>query len=182
VAAGAALCVGCGGSDPASIRRESDAVDPTRCRPSQFRIANGAQVTPATGQNPLSIVLTNRNAKPCLVKGYPTVSLLDAHGRRLPFRVSHRGDQMVTSRPPVGVRVPPRRSAYFVLNKYRCDLGNLRVAKRMRVALPGIDTSARLTLAIPTYPVIAYCGRNDPGSVLTVSPVEPTLAAALAHG
>lgn len=182
VAAGAVLCVvGCGDSRPASARSESDAVRPTPCRPSQLRIGNGAQVSPATGQNPLSIVLTNRSAKPCVVKGYPTLALMEAHGKRLPFRVSHSGDQMVTSRPPVAVRILRRRSAFFVLNKYRCDLGNLNVAKKLRVALPGVDTSARLTVAIPTYPVIAYCGRNDPGSVVTISPIEPTLADALAH-
>jgi hypothetical protein len=180
--AGAALCVlGCGDSQPASARSESAAVRPTPCRPSQLRIANGAQVSPATGQNPLSIVLNNRSARACVVRGYPAVAAMDAHGNRLPFRVSHSGDQMVTSRPPVAVRLLPRRSAFFVLNKYRCDLGNLNVAKRLRVAVPGVDTSARLTVAIPTYPVIAYCGRNDPGSVITISPIEPTLADALAH-
>jgi hypothetical protein len=157
-------------------------VRPTPCRPSQLRIANGAELSPATGQNPLSIVLTNRSARPCVIYGYPAIAFVDAHGKRLPFRVSNSGDQMVTSRPPVAVRVLPRRSAFFVLNKYRCDRGNLKVAKKLRVALPGVHTSARLPLAIPTYPVIAYCGRNDPGSVVTVSPIEPTLAAALRHG
>jgi hypothetical protein len=153
---------------------------PPPCQPSQLRIRNGPEVSPATGQNPLSIVLTNRSAKPCMVKGYPAIAFVDAHGKRLPFRVSHRGDQMVTSRPPVAVWVRPHRSAFFVLNKYRCDLGNLAVAKKLRVALPGSQTSARLVLAIPTYPVIAYCGRKDPGSVVKVSPIEPILKAALA--
>jgi hypothetical protein len=139
-------------------------------------------VSPATGQNPLSFVLTNRSAKPCVVKGYPTIALINAHGQRLPFRVSHNGDQMVTSRPPVAVRVLPRRAAFFVLNKYRCDVGSLNVAKKLRVALPGVRTSARLTVAIPMNPVIAYCGANDPGSIVTVSAIEPSVEAALAHG
>jgi Protein of unknown function (DUF4232) len=117
---------------------------PPPCQPSQLRIRIGPEVSPATGQNPLSIVLTNRSAKPCMVKGYPAIAFVDAHGKRLPFRVSHRGDQMVTSRPPVAVWVRPHRSAFFVLNKYRCDLGNLAVAKKLRVALPGSQTSARL--------------------------------------
>jgi hypothetical protein len=181
--AGAALFVlAWGHSEPASGRSQSEALRSTLCRPSQLRIANGFQVSAATGQNPLSFVLTNRSAKPCVLDGYPTVALLDAHGNRLPFRVSHSGDQMVTSRPPVAVRVLPRRSAFFVLNKYRCDLGNLKVAKKLRVALPDVRTPARLTVAIPMYPVIGYCGGNDPGSVVTVSPIEPTLGAALAHG
>jgi hypothetical protein len=183
VAAGALLSVvGCGDSQPASAKSASDAVRPTPCAGAHLRISKGAQVSAATGQNPLSAVLTNRSGKPCVVKGYPTLVFLDAHGKRLPFRVSHRGDQVVTSDPPVAVRVLPRRSAFFVLNKYRCDLGNLEVARKLRVALPGVYASSRLTMAIPTYPVIAYCGRNDPGSLITVSPIEPTLADALAYG
>jgi Domain of unknown function (DUF4232) len=151
------------------------------CRQSQLRISNGPEVSATTGQNPLSFVLTNRGAAPCVVNGYPNVAFLDAQGRRLPFAVSHRGDQMVTSGRPVAVRILPRRSAFFIVNKYRCDLGDLRVAKKLRTGLPSVSTSAWLTV-IPRYPLIAYCGRNDPGSTVTVSPIEQTLEAALAHG
>jgi Domain of unknown function (DUF4232) len=185
---GVAVCgaavglAGCSHLQSDSSRSQSEAGRSTTCHPSQLTIANGFQVSAATGQNPLSVALTNRSATPCVVNGYPTVALLDAHGKRLPFRVSHSGDQMVTSRPPVAVRLLPRRSAFFVLNKYRCDLGNLKVAKKLRVALPDVRTPARLTVAIPMYPVIGYCGGNDPGSVVTVSPIEPSLEAALAHG
>jgi hypothetical protein len=183
VAAAAALgVVGCSYFQPDSTRSQSGAARSRPCRPSQLRIASGAQLSPATGQNPLTVVLTNRGANPCTVNGYPTVALVDAGGKRLPFRVSHSGDQMVTPRPPVAVRVLPRRSAFFVLNKYRCDLGALEEARKLRVALPGVHTTARLTLTIASYLFIAYCGRDDPGSVVTVSPIEPNLGAALAHG
>ncbi len=165
----------------ASAPSRSGTLHPIRCRPSQLSIANGPDVSPATGQNPLSFVLTNRGAKACVLDGYPTVALLDARGKRLPFRISHGGDQMVTSRPPVAVRMLPRRSAFFVLNKYRCDLGSLKVAKTLRVGFPGVHTSARLRATLPPYGVIGYCGRGDAGSTVTVSPIEPTLAAALAH-
>jgi hypothetical protein len=182
VVAGAALCVaGWADSGPASTPSQLDAAGPMPCRPSQLKIGSGARVSPATGQNPLSIVLTNRSAKPCVVDGYPAITFVDAHGKRLPFRVSHSGDQMITSRAPVAVRALSRRVVYFVLNKYRCDLGNLQVAKKLHVALPRRRTSAHLAVAIPTHPVIAYCGRNDAGSVVAVSPFVATLAAALAR-
>jgi Protein of unknown function (DUF4232) len=181
VAASAALCaLVLGDSQPASARSESDAAPQTPCRPSQLRIADGVDMSPATGQRPLPLVFINRGAKVCVLDGYPSVAFLDAHERRLPFRISHKGDQMVTSRLPVAVRVAPGRSAVFLVNKYRCDRRNLRVAKKLRIGLPG--PSARFTVVIPTYPVIAYCGPNDPGSVVTVSPIVPTLRVALAHG
>jgi hypothetical protein len=86
---------------------------PHRCRPSQIAIAESAQISPATGQNPISIALTNEGTEVCLLYGYPTVALLDASGKRLPFRISHSGDQMITSRRPVAVRLAPRQSAFF---------------------------------------------------------------------
>jgi hypothetical protein len=67
------------------------------------------------------------------------------------------------------------------VNKYRCDSGDLSVAKKLRAGLPGVSISAWLTV-IPRYPLIAYCGRKDPGSTVTVSPIEPTVEAGLAHG
>jgi hypothetical protein len=163
---------------PALARSEA-AVTPA-CRSSLLEIANGPDISPATGQNPLSFLVTYRGLKACELDGYPTVALLDGRGRRLPFRISHKGDQMVTSRRPVALRVLPRQSAFLVINKYRCDLGDLRVAKRVRVGLPG--EAGRLMLVLPGPGVIGYCGKNDAGSIVAVSPFEPTLRAALAHG
>jgi hypothetical protein len=158
----------------------SEAVVTPACRPSLLELTRGPDLSPATGQNPLSFLLTNRGSGVCLLEGYPSIALFDRRGSRLPFRISHKGDQMVTSRRSVAVRVLPRHSAFLVINKYRCDLGDLRLAKTLRVALPGIRTSARLTAGI--LGSIGYCGKGDPGSIVTVSPFEPTLRAALKHG
>lgn len=169
--AGGILCLAGWGGDAAQVRS-------TRCR---LAIGHAREISAATGQNPLSIRLTNRGAKACLLKGYPGVVLLDARGRRIPFRISHDGDQMVTSRRPTAVRVRPGRSAFVLLNKFRCDRGDLTVARKLRLAPPGPSASPRLRLALRRYPILGYCGRNDPGSIVTVSPIEPTLYAALAH-
>jgi hypothetical protein len=141
---------------------------------SHVGIAPGPEISPATGQNPLALVLTNRGPE-CVLDGYPAVALLDARDDVLPFVVSHLGDQQVTDRPPVEVRLQRGDTAYFMLNKYRCDLGTVRTARVLLARLPGARRPLdRISIAHP--PRIGYCGRGDPGSIVTVSPVEPTLA------
>ena len=83
---------------------------------------------------------------------------------------------MIAARRPTRVVVGPRRAAFVVVNKYRCDLGNRRTARRVRVRLPR-DARA-LALAVPRHVAIAYCGRGDPGSTITTSPFVATLRAA----
>jgi hypothetical protein len=95
----------------------------------------GPEVSAATGQNPFAVRLTNRGRVSCVLNGYPVVSFSDRRGP-LPLVVSHGGDQQVTRNSPRRVLIRPGRAAYVILNKYRCDLGALRVATRMQLALP----------------------------------------------
>jgi hypothetical protein len=154
------------------------------CRTAQMRLSYGEAISPATGQNPRSFVLTNEGSKPCLLQGYPTVAVFDKQGR-IPFPIYHGGDMMVSSRPPKVVRVEPHHAVLFVLNKYRCDLGARRAGTTVRVGLPGLRISELLTVAIPFYPVLGYCGNetrlNLAWSMLTVSPIVATLPDAMAH-
>ena len=116
----------------------------------------------------------------CVLFGYPRVRLTDRAGD-IPFSIRHGGDQMVTSHPPMRVVVRARGTAFVVMNHYRCDLGDLRAADVVRLGLrsPRAGTTAiRLT---DRYRKPNYCGKGDPGSILTVSPFEPSLRAALAH-
>jgi hypothetical protein len=147
------------------------------CRASDFSIAVGFAISPATGQNPLTLRLKNRGANTCVLFGYPTISLADRRGA-IPFAIRRGGDQMVTARRPTPVLVRVRGSAFVVLNKYRCDLGDRRLARTLRLGFP-TDASRRLSLAFPPYPHIAYCGKGDPGSTVATSPFEPSLRAAL---
>jgi hypothetical protein len=78
---------------------------------------------------------------------------------------------------PVTIR--PGRRAYVVIDKYRCDRGDRRVARALLLGLPKATPAHRLSLRIPRGYILGYCGRGDPGSTLTVSTVVPTLRAAL---
>jgi hypothetical protein len=69
-----------------------------------------------------------------------------------------------------------------LLNHYRCDVDDLRTATSVRIRLAGITgtdfVSVKLAVANSR---LRYCGKGDPGSILTVSPFEATVRAAL-HG
>jgi hypothetical protein len=90
---------------------------------------------------------------------------------------------MVTSRPPTRVIVRRNRAAFVLLNHYRCDLGDLRTPTSVQIRLAGVTStesaSVKLTLANSR---LRYCGKGDPGSVLTVSPFEPTIFRAVCTG
>jgi Protein of unknown function (DUF4232) len=125
--------------------------------------------------------LTNHGAATCRLYGYPMITLLDRAGHSLPFRV-HRGgagDQMITTRPSSMVVVAPRRHAFVGINKYRCDGGDRRLSRFMRLQVPGARKNLSLIARIPAWLDLGYCGRGDPGSSVAVSPFEPTANATL---
>jgi hypothetical protein len=86
-----------------------------------------------------------------------------------------RSDQMVTSARPTPVELWPASEAFILFNKYRCDAGAGRLARFARIRLPNAPHGGAFRLALPRYPRVAYCGRGDPGSFLSVSAVEPTM-------
>jgi hypothetical protein len=144
------------------------------CSAQQLAIAVGPEQTEATGQHTVTYRLRNVGTSACALAGYPQIALRDAAGT-LPFRITHRGDQMITARRPVPFGLRARGVAFFALNKYRCDRGDLRRARTLRLTLGGRTATA----PVPRAADIAYCGRGDPGTSVAVSPFELTLRAAL---
>jgi hypothetical protein len=147
------------------------------CRPSQL----GAGIVEpglaaATGQEPTVVALHNRSRRSCSLYGYPLIELHDARGA-LPFVVTDRSDMMVTSARPTPVELSLDSDAFILFNKYRCDAGDRRVASAARIRLPNAPHSTAFPITLPRFPRIGYCGRGDPGSFLSVSPVEPTMRA-----
>lgn len=143
------------------------------CVASQLRLSPGPFISPATGQNPHPIRVVNTGAA-CRLDGYPSIQLRDRRNARLPFVIRTSGDQMVTDRMPAPVSLHRGAAAWFLIDKYRCDTGDRAFATRL--VLEGGGSSATVTISLP------YCGRGDPGSIVHVSPYEPTLRATLRHG
>jgi hypothetical protein len=147
------------------IARGSDSH--SSCR---LSIAPGPGWSEATGQHTLAFVLTNRGTSTCALDGYPHVEFRDAHGR-LPFVIRHGGDQMLTKRPPARVRFAPGGRAYAAVNKYRCDLGDKREPTRAVLVPPGGGTP--LSIRVTGW-FFGWCGFGDPGSTVSVTPIEAT--------
>lgn len=151
-----------------------------RCPSAQLRLGFGPKVSEPTGQHSSALTLANVGPGSCYLRGYPGVALLDASGRALPFQYQHGGDQVVTSNPPTGIELPRGGLAFFTINKYRCDRGDRQVATSLSVMPPDEVGAVTANLGSP-YSTIGYCGPADPGSVVSVSPVEATFEDTVAH-
>ena len=152
------------------------------CREQAFRLTGGSDVlSEPTGQHSLGLRLRNRGRSACLLYGYPRIELRDRRGT-LPFRISHTTDQVIRARPPIRVVVRPGRVAWVVVNKYRCDRGDLRPARRLRLAFSGGGSAIEIAILRGW---IGWCGRGDPGSSLnrlTVRAVVPCSTGSLSAG
>jgi hypothetical protein len=146
------------------------------CREMAFRLTGGSNtISEPTGQHSLALRLRNRGRSTCVLYGYPRIALRDRRGT-IPFGISHESDQVIRARRPTPVVVRPGGVAWVVVNKYRCDRGDLRQARRLRLAFRR-NGSALETTILRGW--IGWCGRGDPGSGLTVSRYALSLRAAL---
>ncbi len=142
---------------------------------SQLSVGFGGGVSEGIGQHTIDLTLRNTSSTTCSIDGYPGIALLGADGAILPFEYQRGGDQMTTSAPPQPVGLTPGGVAYIRINKYRCDIGDKAAPMSVQVIAPNDTTSTKLAFAGQTD--MSYCGAGDPGSVLHISPVEPTEAA-----
>jgi hypothetical protein len=132
-------------------------------------IREGPLASEGTGQHTATFVLTNRGPADCTLRGYPRIVLLTGDLRTLPFTYSDSGDQMITKRRPETVHVASGRSAFFAINKYRCDIHSIAGAVVIRVLLP--DSRHWLHHALNRFPGLDYCPAEVPSRTLAVSPV-----------
>jgi uncharacterized protein DUF4232 len=172
------MIAGCSsGISSAQHARPASAI--RRCPARALVLHPGAYMSPMTGEHAVIYALTNRGPAACTLKGYPQVVLTDAIGAVLPFRYAKGGGAYVTSARPVTVVLAHGASAYVLVAKYRCDLGNENNATTIRLTLPttrGAAFIGREAVGISGSTGLSYCrgGQHDPGQLVAVSPVEPT--------
>ncbi len=150
------------------------------CAPPHVAVSLGPYVGEATEQHTLALRLVNRGDRVCILDGYPRLVLSDARGA-IRFRITHRGDQMISARRPKPVRVYPGRAAFVVLNKNTCVGKSARAARTLELATSAGSVSFRFPkrMAFPWRVPTSCADAGDPGSTIAVSPFVPTLRAAL---
>ncbi len=157
---------------------------PAPCHLSEFSVSVGPGISEATGQHTLVLRLVNHGGSACVLDGYPRLTFSDAAGA-IPFVIRDAGDMMVTPHPPRPVLVSPGGYAWIVINQYRCDGHTFRGTRTIRIDSPVSGTGATRGTMIMFAPRYfynpSYCGKGDPGSVISVSPFVATYAAGLAH-
>jgi hypothetical protein len=95
----------------------------TECTATQLSFSSPGAVSPQLGEDVFTITLTNVSTRSCQIHGYPTVRFYTSAARLLTFHYSH-SSQYFRHRAPRLVNLAPRGHAYFLVAKYRCDLGN----------------------------------------------------------
>jgi hypothetical protein len=153
------------------------------CAASNLRLGVGPLVSLVAGERAMVFTLTNSSAMTCQVSGYPKVSLLDVKGQAIAFRYTTSTSPYLTTAAPKTVIIFPKSRAYFMVAKYRCDLGNARTAISAAVRLPGASAqSTALKLSVQRIRTLAYCkGKvSNPGQLVGISPFTATALATLA--
>jgi hypothetical protein len=82
---------------------------------------------------------------------------------------------MISGAHPAAVTVKAAGSAFFAFNKSACIHYTTRIARTLRVTLPGSRVTQSMRLR--RNPIIDYCP-DDPGGHIAVSPIVPRLALA----
>jgi len=136
------------------------------CQAADLHVRLGPPVSEATGQHTVDVAFTNTTQSTCVVDGYPTVSLVDATGKRLGFTYSRSGDQMTTAATPGPVYLLPGSDAWVRVNKYRCDIASPDASSTMFLSPPGVVG----TLSVPA--LFGYCDQMA-SLIVTISPFEP---------
>jgi hypothetical protein len=114
-----------------------------------------------------------RNVSPtaCTLKGYPVINLLGTAGTKLAFHYRYGANQMLTDNPPHPVPLAAGAVAFAGVSKTSCTALASAEASRAMVASPGRSGTASVTLPLP----LDFCGADDPGHVIYISPFEPTI-------
>jgi hypothetical protein len=155
----------------------SQTLDEPRCEPAALRAVHGDAVSPETGEHPVSLDIINTGPATCWLMGYPRLRISDAAGRPLPLTYNDGGGY-VTPNPPAPVSIAPGGHASVVFAKYRCDGEDKGIGTSVEVWFPdAVESVTAQGLGDP--PLLDYCGPDDPGDVVDVSPVEPDILSAL---
>jgi hypothetical protein len=94
----------------------------TECAADQLSFSSPGAVSAQMGEEAFVITLTNVGTRLCQIHGYPTVRFYTSAGRLLTFSYAHTSLFFPRIAPHV-VNLAPGSHGFFIVAKYRCDLG-----------------------------------------------------------
>lgn len=158
-----------------AIRAKPQTTTP-QCSTPNLTLGFGDKVSEMTGEHGVIYTLTNHGKFTCHLYGHPDIRFYDNKGHALPFKYTWSGTQYVKNAAPHMVVLNVGDSAYFLVAKYRCDLGIAMESTTIRMYPP--NTKSQLVGRSGTSSVsgFAYCkgGAKDPGQLVGVSPLAAT--------
>ena len=105
------------------------------CTAKQLSFSRPEAVSPQLGEDGFVITITNVSTRLCQVHGYPTVRFYTSKGRLLTFSYAHTSQYFSRMSPRV-VNLAPGGHGYFIVAKYRCDLGNRYISSFFYLIAP----------------------------------------------
>lgn len=122
-----------------------------------------------TGDHSFGFTIANVGDSDCTLDGYAGLRLRDGRGV-LPFVIHHGSRSYYRDPGAHPVVLHPQDVAVIAVEKYRCDSGVARGSTYLDLILPRLSP---VTLTAK----VDYCkpGRADPGNLLTMTAVAPTL-------
>ena len=165
-----------------TTRRAGASGSTVRCPARSLVLKPGTSVSPTTGEHAELYSLRNRGSTACTVAGYPRVVLYGNQGAALPFHYVRGGGVYATRHKPATVVLTPGASAWVLVAKYRCDLGEAGTAATIKLTLRaahGVAFAGRETVGGLGSEDLSYCRGepHDPGQTVEISPIEPTQSA-----
>jgi hypothetical protein len=145
------------------------------CTASELSYTGPGFVSPTTGEDAFTITLTNVGTRLCQIHGYPIVHFYTSAGRLLTFAYRHTSLYFPRLQPRV-VNLAPRAHAYFVVAKYRCDLGVRYASSFFYVLAPYTTGQPWVGHPAGGQGVMDYCkgSAHGPGQSLGISPIVAT--------
>jgi hypothetical protein len=139
---------------------------PRKCTAADLSVRT-LSISPATGEHGLILVFRD-DAAACVLRGRPRLTFRDDKGVVVPLEVNKSNDY-VRSIPDTTVRLTHGRSAFVLLAKYRCDLGDAQVAKVAQIRLRHVHGMMKVHVQSVD---LARCegSPHGPGQSIAVSP------------
>ena len=134
----------------------------TRCHTSELRAAVGRN-NPGAGQENFPIVLTNRSARTCTLRGYPGAAFVNASGTQL------GPDPRRSTGSPATVTLRPGQSAWAGLTFSNPEISEAKTARPAGLLITPPDERDHLKVAWPAGEV-PVCGNSSSVFLTVFSP------------